>query len=486
MRHRGRHRRHRRGRALRAGLAGTALALTAAATLITTSQAAGGDTPGPLAPLTSSAEMDDFRLRESLAPEATLDTLTEGMGGSVGIEEVLRSADHPMRNEDDCSDSERAALPVEPTATRAYCWDTDDATTQAWIPRSVTTSGDAAAAGTWGGDRVVLAGWTHTGGDTDGPAEDRGLARVAFIDATDPDDLRYRWVLLVAPRDSGRDFDPVRSRAGGMVWYQDKLIVTAGNGTAQDDTLLVFDLDRVLRADVEDDAIGRVDGGWSAHHHRYVLPAVGSYRPTGGPCTTARDDAFPCLASLSLDRTSTPHSLVAVESPASDSAPDSGDDEPTRVWRYPFSTSADRTGLLGAGPFGYVDAEEAYETEAAGVRSVLSHRESAENEADWYVGHTPGRQGPHGTLWRQDEDGADSARCTADGSRACWGRHTESLSYWPQTGELWTLTERTADLDGEAGKAGEDHGNGEGASPDGAPERVLYAVPLASVDESME
>ncbi|MFD0504014.1 hypothetical protein ACFQ0G_15605 [Streptomyces chiangmaiensis] len=46
MQHRGRHRRKRRGRALRATLAGTALALTAAATLISTSQAAGGDSPG--------------------------------------------------------------------------------------------------------------------------------------------------------------------------------------------------------------------------------------------------------------------------------------------------------------------------------------------------------------------------------------------------------------------------------------------------------
>lgn len=46
MKQRGRHRRQKRGRALRAFLAGTALALTAAATMISASQATVGDKPG--------------------------------------------------------------------------------------------------------------------------------------------------------------------------------------------------------------------------------------------------------------------------------------------------------------------------------------------------------------------------------------------------------------------------------------------------------
>lgn len=461
MKHRGRHRRRRRGRALRAGLTGTALALTAAATLISTSQAAGGDTPGPLTPLTSAAEIGRLQLHESLAREGTLDTLADGMGGGVGVRGVLGDADRPMRNEEDCSDSERAALPVEPTATRAYCWDTADATTRQWLPHSVTTSGDAVEDGTWDGGRVILAGWTHGDGGADGSGADDGLARVSFIDASDPEDLRYRHVLLVAPTDGGRNFVPVRSRSGGMVWYQDKLIVTASAGAAHDDALYVFDLDRILRAGVQGDAIGRVGDGWSAGHHRYVMPAVGAYTPTRGSCAAAQDGTAPCFASLSLDRTSTPHSLVATERPGP------GDDAPARVWRYPFSTAADRTGLLRADPFGYVDAQEAYATEATGVRGVLSHRRGGAGEADWYIGQTPEHLGPHGTLWRQDEDGADAAQCTADGSRACWGRYAESLSYWPETGELWTLTERAADADGD-------------------PQRVLYAVPLESVDASMD
>ena len=54
MKHRGRHRRRRRGRALRATLAGTALALTAAATLISASQATVADAPGALKPVAAS------------------------------------------------------------------------------------------------------------------------------------------------------------------------------------------------------------------------------------------------------------------------------------------------------------------------------------------------------------------------------------------------------------------------------------------------
>src|SRR5690606_34371294 len=69
MKHRGRHRRRRRGRALRAALAGTALALTAAATLISTSQATVADDPGALEPVTSSAATAPLRLTERSVPQ---------------------------------------------------------------------------------------------------------------------------------------------------------------------------------------------------------------------------------------------------------------------------------------------------------------------------------------------------------------------------------------------------------------------------------
>ncbi|WP_128380618.1 hypothetical protein [Streptomyces cavernae] len=467
MTYRGRHRRRRRGRALRGVLAGTALALTAAATLVSTSQAAGTDNPGPLSPLTSSTGLEKLRLHEHLEDRNALDTLQREMGGSVPVATVLRDADRSLRNASDCDATEKAALPVEPAPTRAYCWDESDAATQQWLPQSVTTSGDAYSDGRWGDDRVILSGWTHNDQNADLPDEDDGLARIAVIDAGDPKNLKYRWVLLVAPRDGGKDFAAVRAGLGGMAWYQDKLIVTARDGATRDNALLVFDMDRILRTDVDSDAVGRVSGGWSAHGYQYVLPSVGSYRAAGGTCDVTTGDEVPCFGSVSLDRTSTPVSLVASESTGSDG------ERPTRLWRYDYSTASTSTGLLDTDSAGNVDADETLTTETTGLQGVLSHRPDGAARAAWYTGYAPEDGGKRGTLWRQDTGGAKAAKCSADGSRACWGQHTESLSYSPETGELWTLTGRATN---QAGRR----------EPEPVPERVLYAVPLATVNDSLE
>jgi len=461
MKHRGRHRRRRRGQALRATLAGTALALTAAATLISTSQAAGSGSPGAMTPLTSASQAGKLRLQEHQVAQGTLDTLTRRMGGNVGVDGILASADHSMRNEEDCDGPERAALPVEPTATRAYCWDGADAKARQWLPRSVTTSGDAYEDGTWGDRRVILAGWTYEDRQAADdqragePRSDEGLARIAFVDATDPRALTYSYALLVMPKDGGKDFEAVRSRLGGMVWYQDKLIVTSHNGTA----LLAFDMRRILETDVDSDAIGRVSGGYSADGYQYVLPAIGSYDLSGGPCSTGDEQAVPCFGSLSLDRTSSPDSLVATEASPSD-----GSDR-TRVWRYPYSAASDHTGLLAVDSKGRVDAGEVYVTKATGVSGVLARTPDGADEAQWYVAQAPAGDGRHGILWRQTDSDAEAATCTTDQSYACWGLGTASLSYWQETEELWTLTGT--------------------ASADTASGRVLYAVPLPSVDGSL-
>lgn len=454
MKQRGRHRRRRRGRALRASLAGTALALTAAATLISTSQAAGGETPGALSPIASAGELRELGLRETLTDTTELNALADEMGGGAGVDEVLESANHAMRAEADCFASEKDNLPVEPVAARAYCWEPGDAVDDRWVPRSVTTSRN---------NQVIVAGWTHTGGADRGGADDAGLARVAFVDARDPASLRYRWVLLVVPKPDGQGFDGLRSRLGGMAWYEDKLIVTARAPESrgrQDDSLYVFDLARFLRADVTDsDVIGKADDGWSAHHYRYALPAVASYSPAAGGGCDARDgDGVPCFGSLSLDRTATRPGVVAAESFRP------GREEPARVWRYALDTTADRTGLLTTtGRESDVVAIEAYRTEATGVRGVLSH------DGEWYVGQADEGRDEHDTLWRQDEDGAKAARCPENKadeqsglrSYACWGRHTASLSYSPETDEVWTLT-------------------------DPIPERVLYAVKLSDVNGALD
>ncbi|MGA5038713.1 hypothetical protein ACPCA8_16860 [Streptomyces capoamus] len=444
MKHRGRHRRRRRGAALRAVLTGTALALTAAATLISASQAEVGEGPGALKPLTSAADTGPLRLQEHLVPARTLDRLAAAMGRPVGVDDVLRSADRDLSEAADCSSADRASLPVAPAAARAYCWDPADTAAGTWRPASVTTSGDADDDGVWGTHRVVLAGWTHS--TTAGRPAERGLARVAFVDADDPEHLPYRWALLVVPVDGGRDYRGLASRISGMVWYENKLLVTTTSGSA--DALYVYDLDRIQRTTVDAPAIGRVPGGWSADGYRYVLPAVGSYRFTAGRCAAAGP---PCPGALALDRGTAPDSLVAAEWTAPDG------DRHARLWRYALSTDPARAGLLATDARGRAAAVEAYRTRATGIRGVLSYRKAGADRASWYVGRLPGSQDGHGGLWRQDGERARAVRCGADASDRCWARDAGSLSYWQATGEVWSLSDR-----------------------------MLFALPLAGLDHAVD
>ncbi len=422
MKHRGRHRRRKQGRALRAFLAGTALALTAAATMISASQATVGDNPGALKPLISAERTAGLRLHEEPVPQSTLDRLASGMGKPVGVSTVLAGADHILRDAVACTAGERAALPVAPSATRAYCWDTDD--TRGWRPGAVTTSADADDDGLWGRNRVILSGWSRGTGD-------RGLARVAFVDANDPDRLAYASALLAVPVDGGRDYRALASGLSGMVWYQDKLLVTAPEG------LYVFDLRRIQRTTVHNAAVGRINGGWAAHGYRYVLPAVGFYRPVAGSAAAR-------VGTISLDRSTVPDSLVASEwTPA-------GSDRAALLWRYSFDSTLARAGLLATDAARSAHAVEAFETEASGIEGVLSR------DSGWYLDRGPAATEQHGSLWRQNSDGAKATRCGSSGAPRCLGEQAGPLSYSEATGEVWSQSGR-----------------------------VLFAVPLRSLDTAL-
>ncbi|AQS66904.1 hypothetical protein [Streptomyces pactum] len=435
MKQRGRHRRRRRGRALRAALTGAALALTGAATLISASQATVADDPGALKPLTSAADTDALRLTEHRVPRPWLDRLSDSMGAPVGVDAVLDSADHTLRDAADCTADDRETLPVFPAATRAYCWEEDD--TEDWRPGAVTTSGDADEDGRWGAHRVILSAWTRDDGTPEG-----GLARISFVDADDPDRLSYTSALLAVPVDGGHDYRGLASPVSGMVWYQDKLLVTAGSGDR--DALYVYDVERVQRATAEADAVGRVPGGWAANGQPYVLPAVASYR-----LPDTDDAARP--GAISLDRGTAPDSLVASERVPADV------DRPTRLWRYAFGTDPARSGLPAADSAGRVDAVEAYATGATEVGGVLSYRPPGAARSDWYLGRAAGGHDGRGTLWRQDTEGARATECGADRSQRCWSGQAGSLSYWARTGEVWSQSGR-----------------------------MLFALPLTSIEDALD
>ncbi len=75
-------------------------------------------------------------------------------------------------------------------------------------------------------------------------------------------------------------------------------------------------------------------------------------------------------------------------------------------------------------------------------------------------------------MWRQDGSGAKAATCGEDEAHDCWGAATGSMSYWQETGEVWSLT------------GVRDPGTGPPAGSGAA--RVLFSVPLADLDGTLE
>jgi hypothetical protein len=441
---RGRHRRRRRGLALRALLGGTALALTGAATVISVSQAT-DDTPGGLERLPAAAGP---ALHEEAVPWRRLDALAENLGRPVPLRTVLREAEHEMpAAAAGCADEE--ALPAEPEAVRAYCWEKGDARDENWTPVSVTTSSDADDDGRWGEDRVIVSAWTRSPEAT-GP----GSAGVAFVDAGDPDRLTYSWALLALPEPRSEDgrgdgYRPLGAEVRGVVWYQDKLLATVGRPDGGE-TLHVFSLDRVHRtvpAAAADDDPGRSP---------FVLPAVASYRLEGDACG-APDEGAACLGALSLDRSTVPDTLVVAERKA---------EGPSRLWRYAFSRYPDREGLLSVDGGGAARPTESFRTEATEIRGVVSYREPGASEERWYLASDPREAaGGRGALWAQsaEERTARAARCGRYDLPFCWVAGARGLAYRPGTGELWGVSD--------------------------APEsggRSLFTVPLGAVDASLE
>ncbi|MEV0199642.1 hypothetical protein [Nonomuraea sp. NPDC050691] len=366
-------------------------------------------------------------------PTTGLSTLKAQPGlTQVDFADVMGSVNHPMRA---CDATEKAGLPVKPAATVSWCWDTGDADTETWIPQSVTTSGDADDDGAWGPYKVILGGWNHCNAAECGSSPRNNDARVAFIDYTDPAAPKYRWVYLVAPTDgtsnanvtsyANNTFGPAKAHIGGMAWYGDKLYVSATG--ANSTGIRVFSMDEILQVNDASSAIGKTASGYAAYGYQYVMPEVGFYSYASGTCTMSTDSGVPCFASISLDRSTVPDTLTAVEYFST----------PTlhgRVYRYNLGGS----GFLLAGDSrGYTPAAQSYRTQVGNMQGVLSWN------GTWYVSHSwPDERGE---LWALNTSTGRSHTCSNPYSSPyeCWSMHPESLSYNYATGMVWSLTEWT-------------------------------------------
>ncbi|HEX3758291.1 MAG TPA: hypothetical protein VHW23_06275 [Kofleriaceae bacterium] len=178
-----------------------------------------------------------------------------------------------------------------------FCWTMNDPDNLEWIPRGITTTGDALPGRSYGGEQLAAITWRNNTTTSTrisvAPAGGYGPA------------MSYRHVLLVAPQ-SGATFTPVACDAGGAVWYGDLLYV------ACTDRVEIFDWRDVYAADTDatfcDGKIGKFMDGttvrYCADMAAYFMLQVGQITSPGGNVR---------FSSISLDQASAPARLVVVE-----------------------------------------------------------------------------------------------------------------------------------------------------------------------------
>lgn len=258
-------------------------------------------------------------------------TESAGLGGASALVDALATRTKRAAVIDVVSDANRDAVaaPTVPGAppgvSVAFRWNAEDEASTRWVPQGLTGSPDADSSGQVGGKRVVLASFY------DSATTGAKGARIAFVD-TSVSPPRYRFALLVTPSGTAAapSFVPVDVHAGGLVWYGRWLYVA-------DTThgLRVFDTANILEVATDQDVIGCDATTCRAGLYKYVIPQVGKYE-------IASIDAAcePLFSFLSLDRSSSPPSLVSGEycSASACKGPLAG-----RVFRWPLDAT---TGLL--------------------------------------------------------------------------------------------------------------------------------------------
>jgi hypothetical protein len=369
-------------------------------------------------------------------PAAALTALDTALP-NVSLNTVVNDTSYAMTG---CTSAEKAALPKAPAATKSLCWDSERAGSTTWVPQGITTSGDADDDGLWGADKIILSGWHST--DALGRYDD---ARIQAVNYNTPASAAHRMMYLAVPNSTGSTFSAAKAHMGGMAWYGDKIYVTAVGNTST--AIRVFSTQHILQlTDTTSNAIGKTSGGYAAYTYKYAMMQVGYYSYAGGTCSMASDTGVPCFSSMSLDRSTSPASVVTTEYFSDQSLHG-------RLYRYPTGTD-----YLLAASSGTVAASEAFRSSVGNMQGVLSH------DGKWYVAHSSATI--NGQLWTQTTAKSSSATCGATATTACWAVHPEALTYDWSTGLVWSQSEwSTADCAAKSQTCG----------------RSVFAVPLSSL-----
>ena len=381
----------------------------------------------------------------SLTPDWSLEPYAEKLqtelGSTRSVAAVLRDANRDIES---CNSAQQEALPEHYDRTdypltsgqilrsnEKFCWDPGDSKVKYWIPQGVTGSSDADDDGMWGENRVLLVSWYY---DESGP--NKGV-RVSFVDMKN---RKYRHVLLVEPtKTTTPNYKAVPIHAGGIAWLNNLLYVA--------DTkvgLRVFDISRILEVSDAEDSIGKSGSTYYAHNYKYVLPQVATYRqPQYDTEKCVPSAAQLCFSSLSLDRSTTPATLVVGEyrdGRSADAAVDGG-----RVARYGVDPSTRRPVLTN----GKAVPRDVVTMPRSNVQGVQTW------QGRYYLGRSSNRK--HSWMHSGSVGGSTGTKSWAIGG--------EDLYYEHGADKLWTVSEhawtedRTTFID----------------------RRAIFAVPLSSI-----
>lgn len=286
-------------------------------------------------------------------------------------------------------------------------WNAGDMATTDWYPQGITGISDAVASADPPARRLFVVSWY----DHRDVRPTKGV-RISLVDATDPDAIAYRHLLLVVPVRVGGQatFEAVTTggdgplHAGGIVWIGDLLYVA---DTTQG--LRVFDLGGVIEVDHFDDRdrIGVGADRTDAHGYRYIVPQIARYTLTADSCPIR-------FSFAGLDRSADPPLIVTGEYRA--------DDAGGRLARWPVGAD----GWLEA-PGGVVTARQAFVGAQTRMQGALSWDGAIYISASSQAGRL-------GRLYRTRPGLAES-------SISAWVYGCEDLYLERHTDRIWTAAE---------------------------------------------
>lgn len=388
----------------------------------------------------------------ALTPDWSLETYAAALQNKLDTRRSMTTVlSGENRSTVACNASQRGALPEYYartdyplpadrilSSTDSFCWDDGDSKVPYWMPQGVTGSSDADDDGLWGARRIIAVSWQYSK-TIAGTDADKG-ARVSFVDMATG---KYRHVLLVEPtRTATPNYTGVPIHAGGIAWLGHYLYVV---DTAKG--IRVFDMDRILEVATSQDLLGRQGDTYYAYQYRYVLPQVALYRQaipnTQVPCVPQPDQL--CFSSLSLDRSTTPNTLVVGEyrnARSTDAAVDGG-----RVVRYNVAADT-RKPVLTSGKAVPRDAVTLPKSNVQGVQTW---------QGNYYLGRSSLYQ--HSFMYAGLPDSTVVGNSWAIGGEDLYHEHGAGIT----AGKLWSVTEHAFD-----GTAFIDR-------------RAVFAVPLAEI-----